>query len=179
MDQLYVPPKPIGIRKAAVEEFAPQVAEKLNFKPADDMFSLVDRLGGKVLTGSTGLEDKESGSMIARSISDFTIYLSPLTSLERDRFTIAHELGHLLLHLPTLKAENPSVVMRATRYIDNGDAAQQRAEWEANWFAASLLMPAREFKRLYPYGVVHLQNAFNVSLAAVRSRIKSLGLAEI
>lgn len=179
MDQLYVPPKPIGIRKAVVESFAPQVAEKLDFRPAGDMFSLVDHLGGKILTGSTGLEDRESGSMIARSISDFTIYLSPLTSLERDRFTIAHELGHLLLHLPKLKAENPSAIMRATRYIDNGDATQQRAEWEANWFAAALLMPEKEFKRHHSRGEVFLQNIFNVSLAAVRSRTKSLGLSEI
>src|SRR4051812_25393832 len=97
MAHAYVSPSPIGVRKTAVEAIAPQVAAKLGFKPGDDVGQLVSRLGGKIVSGSTGHEDAESGSMIARSLSDFIIYVSPFTSLERDRFTIAHELGHLVL----------------------------------------------------------------------------------
>ncbi|KQQ58762.1 hypothetical protein ASF69_15600 [Rhizobium sp. Leaf311] len=176
MNRHFVYPKPLGVKKASVEVFAPQIAEALQFKPGDDIIALVARLGGKVVSGSTGNEDIESGSMIARSISDFTIYLSPLTSLERDRFTVAHELGHLLLHLPKVIEDNPSAVMRATRHVDNQDATQQRAEWEANWFAASFLMPDQLFRDSYNRGISFMQQKFKVSRAAIEARAKSLKL---
>lgn len=177
MEQHFVTPEPLNIRKSQVEDIAPQIADKLNFKPGDDLTSLVSRLGGKIVVGSTGAEDSESGSLIARALSDFTIFLSPMTSLERDRFTIAHELGHLILHLPKIKRSNPGCVMRATRYLVKGDEKQQRVEWEANWFAAAFLMPAALFKDLYKNkGSDHAKSVFQVSMPAIKARAQSLGL---
>lgn len=176
MEYEYVYPQPLNIRKAAVEPFAIQVAEKLGFNVGDDIVKAIKKLGGRIVSGSTGDEDTESGSMIARSLSDFVIYVSPFTSLERDRFTIAHELGHLLLHLPKALATHPGATMRATRYVDNDDEKQRRAEWEANWFAAAFLMPSREFEIEFKKGAEFAQRKFKVSSSAVEARAKSLGL---
>lgn len=175
-NEQFVYPIPVGASKAAVENFAADVAHKLQFHAGDNIMLLISRLGGKIVTGSSGPEDEESGSLIAMSSSDFTIYLSPLTSLERDRFTIAHELGHLLMHFPLVKKSNPSAVMRATRYIDEHSPTQQRAEWEANWFAAALLMPADLFRNEALYGIEHLKEIFQVSGAALKARALSLGV---
>lgn len=51
----------------------------------------------------------------------------------RDRFTLAHELGHLLLHSNQAYQRN----MRLAKDIP----AYRSAEWQANTFAGSLLMP--------------------------------------
>jgi Zn-dependent peptidase ImmA (M78 family) len=102
-----------------------------------------------LIIGSSGHGDDESGSIVARATGDFTVYLSRHTSSKRDRFTIAHELGHLLLHFQAIKKMSPNAIMRATRNVDKNDPDQERAEWEANWFAAAFLMPAEEFKAAY------------------------------
>ncbi|WP_349934668.1 ImmA/IrrE family metallo-endopeptidase [Acetobacter sp. A11-2] len=172
----FVSPLPIGASKVAVEQFAADVARKLHFNIDDNIMRLVARLGGKIVTGTTGPEDEESGSLIAASLNEFTIFLSPLTSSERDRFTIAHELGHLLMHLPVVKKRNSKAIMRATRYVDERSPQQQRAEWEANWFAAALLMPADIFKAEMLFGFSHLKARFQVSGAAINARAKSLGV---
>lgn len=59
----------------------------------------------------------------------------------RRRYIIAHELGHHLLHTPTgqLSLCTDGDFLRY-------DAAAGDAEEEANWFAASLLMPELLFK---------------------------------
>lgn len=177
MDDQFVYPKPLFVRKSAVESFAGQAAQKLNFRTGGDIQALVSRLGGKIVIGSSGHEDAESGSIIAKALNDFTVYISQFTSLERDRFTIAHEIGHLLLHLPALKKSNPMAIMRATRFVDESDEAQRRAEWEANWFAAALLMPSYEFREISPQGLTRLQEHFKVSSSAVKARAQSLEIS--
>ena len=69
--------------------------------------------------------------------------------------------------------------MKATRWVDENNEPQRRAEWEANWFAASLLMPRQQ---LYTYSQVlginpdRLSTVFAVSKAAMFWRIKNIGL---
>lgn len=115
--------------------------------------------------------------MVVRSSTDFTIYLPTMTSPARDRFTIAHELGHLFLHYPTLARDYPGQVMIATRWVDDDDPDQKRAEWEANWFAAAFLMPANAFTQAYRCeSPEEVSDSFGVSMQAVTVRAKSLGL---
>ena len=63
-------------------------------------------------------------------------------------FTLSHEVGHWILHRPQIKAENstpnllqdlnpqPNIVCRTSEET-------ARAEWQANQFAARLLIPTR------------------------------------
>lgn len=177
MSDLYKTPAGIGASKSTVESFAEHVADALQYRPGGSLEELVVSQGGKIVFGSTGDEDHESGSIIAQQLGDFTIYLSRNTSRVRDRFTIAHELGHLMLHLPAIKNADPNAIMRATRWVDESDPNQKRAELEANWFAAAFLMPATEFKRVYiAYGAEHAKEVFDVSGAAVDIRAKALGI---
>lgn len=177
MSRHFVAPKGIGAPKPNVEAFAENVAKQVEFEAGDSIEELVERVGGRLEVGTSGSGDEESGSIVARALDDFTIYVSRHTSLKRDRFTIAHELGHLLLHLGPLKKTNPDAIMRATRWVDEGDDGQRRAEWEANWFAAGFLMPSTEFKEIFAaQGLVGVQNHFGVSGSAAQVRAKSLGL---
>lgn len=177
MSTEYVKPKGLNAPKANVEQFAEDTAKKLGFNIGDSIEEFVKRMGGKLLIGSSGHGDDESGSVIASSFDDWTIYVSRHTSLTRDRFTIAHEIGHLLLHLGPIKKANPDAIMRATRWVDMDDPEQKRAEWEANWFAAGFLMPHAEFASSYAAGGTALAaSQFGVSSKAAEIRAQSLGL---
>ena len=58
-----------------------------------------------------------------------------------------------------------------------GRKGSNRVEWEANWFAASLLMPEEAFKKAVEEGLpdMHLAARFNVSMEAAQVRKKVLG----
>ncbi|MGH2973614.1 MAG: ImmA/IrrE family metallo-endopeptidase [Solirubrobacterales bacterium] len=102
----------------------------------------------------------------------------------RQRFTIAHELGHLRLH----KGESLHVD-RELRVNLRAPSIQGRGgeEREANWFAAALLMPERMVRsvakaradtaRLSEEGLVRaLAEDFEVSRQAMGYRLVNLGL---
>ncbi len=97
-----------------------------------------------------------------------TIFLSRRTPLPRRRFTLAHEMGHLVLeHGPLLLAEDHRI--------------QER---QADVFAAELLMPPElltwEIRRLASLGlrpaVISLARSFVVSRESMAIRCRELGL---
>jgi Zn-dependent peptidase ImmA (M78 family) len=93
------------------------------------------------------------------------------SSEQRRRFTIAHEIGHFVLHPRRLAPE---------RGGDPGNASWQQQEREADQFAAELLMPedlVREAFYLYGPDVPRLAGRFDVSRQAMQTRLRSLGLA--
>jgi Zn-dependent peptidase ImmA (M78 family) len=87
---------------------------------------------------------------------------------ERERFTAAHELGHLLLHTGEARP-------RAVEPIrSNTIAASQSSERQADAFASSFLMPefiVREFAT-----PTELSSGCRVSLSAANHRMRELGL---
>jgi len=97
---------------------------------------------------------------------------------ERQRFTIGHELGHLLnqWHQPTDgKFQCSSADMLAS---DAGkEKSRQRMETEANLFATELLMPLAEVSKRIGKGGVNLDDAlrfaktFDVSKLAAARRL--------
>ena len=101
-----------------------------------------------------------------------TIYISEKDGYTRASFTIAHELGHYLLH-----ADFPSEVFyRSASYLQD-DTVQIEAE--ANCFAACLLMPRTKMKIFYPFlrnEPEKLADLFGVSKIAMNYRIKNMGL---
>ncbi|WP_245443046.1 ImmA/IrrE family metallo-endopeptidase [Methylobacterium terrae] len=97
----------------------------------------------------------------------------------RDRFTIAHELGHLFLHYAMIVRNFPGAMMIATRWVKEDNDDLKRAEWEANWFAAAFLMPAAKFKKCLEENDGHVNVVavqFGVSPKAAEVRAQSLGL---
>lgn len=103
----------------------------------------------------------------------------------RQRFTIAHEIGHLKLHEghPLIVDKLVRVNMRRAASLPTG-----KEEVEANKFAAQLLMPTgqlrREFGKLIPKRgpisadvlVAQLSKTFRVSPPAMTYRLQELNL---
>ncbi|CAH1653246.1 Peptidase_M78 domain-containing protein [Hyphomicrobiales bacterium] len=170
----YKPPQPSNLSRMQVEEYARGLASHVGLKPGDDLEPTVRRLGGRlILSEFWDIADASSGTIRVEENGTFQIFLPMHTGPARDRFTIAHELGHYVLHFLIPKVSTGIVTpMQAQRY---GSGV---VEWEANWFAAGLLMPADEFRQKLQCGdgIVTLSQFFGVSMAAVRVRAKTLGL---
>lgn len=95
--------------------------------------------GGIEISSVPTWEEADGGSLIIEpGAKRFVIRLSPHTTPLRDNFTIAHELGHFVLHYP--HKNPPAEPMRFNRY------GSGLVEAQANRFAAAFLMPAAEFK---------------------------------
>jgi len=171
-------PKPTRWTKSSIDNFAAEMARVLDIQPGGDLNTVVENIGGEIVYGWRSLDEVSGGSIVVRKINDFTIYLSEITSPKRDRFTIAHELGHLCMHYnPLIELHGEGTVMRATREKRQGDPDHERAEWEANWFAAGFLMPRDIFRQKSAnLNTEQLATYFNVSEAAAEIRKKTLGI---
>lgn len=139
---------------------------------------LVQGLGVKIIDAPDKKESPNlSGAMVMHEGQPF-ILVNEGHSPVRQRFTIAHELGHLLMHVGTGKA----VMFRdevSSRGVDP-------FEVEANAFAAALLMPEEEVRKFVPEpmnpmdddAISHLAKNFQVSGQAMAIRLKSLRLLQ-
>ncbi|WP_340693306.1 ImmA/IrrE family metallo-endopeptidase [Hyphomonas sp.] len=166
------PPEATNLSKDSVFRIAENVAKQVAYKPDCDLHPLIEELGGDVHLKDFWSEgSRESGSLEVRARNDFSIFVPVDTSELRDRFTIAHELGHYVLHYlwQIQVKKKPEFRLRASRY------GSDRAEWEANWFASAFLMPSSEFKTLAAkHSTGHISRHFKVSRQAVEIRAKTL-----
>ena len=122
----------------------------------------------------------ELAGMLARSGGSPVIGVNSLHHRNRQRFTIAHELGHLLLHDLDVHIDRDFRV----RHRDATSAtATDPLEVEANRFAAELLMPyVMLMEELGDAGidvermddVVPLAKRYGVSVQAMTHRISHL-----
>ena len=160
--------EPAWLTNDAIASYAEQVGNRAGIYDDDgraDIDMLLRLLGGHVAQAT----DQESSHV--RSRGDFTIFIPQLTSARRDRFTVAHELGHYFLHYLHPKVQGEKSFGRGGR---------DRAETEANVFASALLMPAEKFKAAYKAhgGDTWLLAAqFDVSPRAAEVRAQVLGLS--
>ncbi|WP_437412420.1 ImmA/IrrE family metallo-endopeptidase [Sinorhizobium meliloti] len=161
--------------KASVDALAASVAKNVGYDAGSDLYPIITKLGGSlVVTNLWEVSDATSGSIRIEQDGSFEIALAAHTGSDRDRFTIAHELGHYVLHylLPNQNGKHTGPI-EAKRY------GSGRVEWEANWFAAGFLMPAEEFKKAWhDYGgsISALAEVFGVSTEAARVRCETLNL---
>lgn len=119
---------------------------------------------------------------------------NPNESKLRQRFTIAHELGHYFLHREDDKIfvdnENyyQSIMFRTTKQLNLSKADYQR-EKDANAFAAALLMPQtlmqKELKKYNGFDmsdnsmITDLAKKFEVSIPAMSYRIINLAESKL
>lgn len=125
--------------------------EVVEFTPTDDT---------KALSGAVEHENKR-------------IFVNATEHPGRKRFTIAHEIGHIVLH----RDEGNFVDYR--HQIGYAQADQPK-EQEANHFAVELLMPRLVFEALwsaYSGNVEAVANALMVSKQAAKYRADELRLA--
>jgi Zn-dependent peptidase ImmA (M78 family) len=121
--------------------------------------------------------------LVARRGDEIVIGVNESQADVRQRFTIAHEIGHMLLH-----ADQPLIVDHGFALIglrrDDGAPGDQR-EIEANAFAAALLMPekwvtaalrGRDVDLSDDAEIQSLAKRFGVSQQAMMYRLMNLGL---
>jgi len=91
------------------------------------------------------------------------------TSPSGRNFTLAHEFAHYILHQNQEK-------FRLDLFDYAQDTVESKQESEANYFAASLLMPTADFKELVELtqDKDKIAEYFGVSVPAVEARIKWL-----
>lgn len=131
--------------------------------PPVDVWAIANRLG-------VVIQEVEpigwSGAVDSRTLPA-RIFLDRKDAPTRKRFTIAHELGHLMVHEP------------GQAYRDLDFRGHDRKEMEANQFAAELLMPKWMLSiALESTGgsVQRLARLFQVSSDATTVRLGNLGL---
>lgn len=114
----------------------------------------------------------------ALSLDDLTIYTDRGVVGTRARFTIAHEIGHFLLHAKRtggLLTRKSSTVQAAT-VLCGREGSGLSIEREADFFAGALLIPVRQLNAsgLADATVGELATAFQVSLTALKIRLEQI-----
>lgn len=92
------------------------------------------------------------------------VYLGACNGNGRDRFTLAHELGHYLLH-------NKDNVKLARRDSGVPNKIYENSEWQADTFAAELLMP---LDLIDNDNIFKISEEFGVSVTAASIRAKKI-----
>lgn len=171
----FSPPKPANLNRAAVSQIAEYFSNKFDVTKRNNIADIVDDVGGIVFYDDFWNKESDiSGSLMVHPEGKFEIFIPMYTSIERDNFTIAHELGHYFLHYIYRKSKGDEIKgLLANRY------GSGRVEWEANWFAAAFLMPQSQFRDRFQHlngDIDSIASEFNVSREAARVRANVLGL---
>jgi Zn-dependent peptidase ImmA (M78 family) len=135
---------------------------------------------------SYDLGDNVSGTLVIENGNGFIGY-NPTHSKVRQRFTIAHELAHYILHCKNQKSEQLFVdkdFIVKYRSENSYTPKELRQEQQANVFAAAVLMPKkfidselakRNFKEMGESELIEsLAKLFEVSIPAMTYRLNDL-----
>jgi Zn-dependent peptidase ImmA (M78 family) len=149
-------------------------------KPPVDVAAIARKEGARVV-----FQDLEShvSAVLVQKDKTATIGVNALHHPNRQRFSIAHELGHYLMH-----ADRPTVFVDEMLVHFRADATSEPAdprEIEANAFAAALLMPGdwitddlrrRDIDALFgDLSLQRLARRYSVSQQALTIRLMNLG----
>jgi Zn-dependent peptidase ImmA (M78 family) len=122
--------------------------------------------------------------MVYRNDKEKVIGVNSSHPPNRQRFTVAHEIGHLILH----KGQHMYVDSFGGR-VNWRDGARDKAEAEANAFAAELLMPRIFVERAVALEMEHppaspkqlvttMARRFRVSQLSMQFRLENLGILD-
>jgi Zn-dependent peptidase ImmA (M78 family) len=127
------------------------------------------------------LSDDVAGFFVMSHDIPVITYKSDPLNDSRTRFTIAHEIGHYILHSKDQLIfidKSPKVMYRNTA-SSSGEILKER---EANAFAAALLMPKdlliaeiNEAPNYIDEAIKHLSDTFGVSQQAMTFRLSNIG----
>lgn len=167
------------MNKTQVEQKARALLGRLGtLKAPVDVYKIAKELGVAIV--EEDLDDEVSGLLFHKGRKSI-VAVNRSHSLNRQRFTIAHELGHHELH----KSHQDVFVDKSAVYYRNqlSTAGTDVHEIEANNFAAALLMPESLLKAdienivgsITDTHVVRLATKYGVSEQAMGFRLMHLG----
>lgn len=144
-----------------------------------DLFKEVERCGYKLMRYPLGNE--ETLGFTLKRDEDIIIFTNTCARLSREIFTLAHELGHAVLHMEFGKSFLDDDITISGKSTDE-------MEQEANYFAACLLMPSEcverfldleildfEKRGLAAMDIARMMSEFSVSFDTVLNRLETLG----
>ena len=147
---------------------------ELSDKPDVDMDDVVKRLGGTI----SRFSDYSSYERIIKGEGlNFKIEINENNAETRQRFSIAHELGHLFLHMKFPSSEWEAIAVGEMHRRTPG--MYSITEEEASEFAGAFLMPAELFRKAikqHSEDRDKIAKHFNVSADAVARRGRNLGI---
>jgi Zn-dependent peptidase ImmA (M78 family) len=141
----------------------------LDQEPIENLVTLVEKLGIAVLFLDVA-SDKFSGLTLQTDINASIIVVNKNMPNDHKKFTIAHELGHLIMHIPF--SEDPAF------YESLEDL--EGIEKQADSFAGAFLMPRKmaqySFRGLTYSRLTELKLYWKVSKQAIIYRAKEVGI---
>ena len=145
----------------SVEDLAARVRSLwgLGSKPVDNMIHLVESHGVRVFSLASEVRDVDAFSVFRRGTP--FIFLNTTKTAERQRFDVAHELGHLVLHQSDARSHG------------------RELERQADRFAAAFLMPlddvvAARLRNASTQAVIKASRRWKVSAMALAHRLSEL-----
>ncbi len=165
--------------KELINDMAGAVRNLYNIHgPIDNIDTIVQQMGGTIVEDSS-MDGFSDGKIRKTGANSFEITVSPFQSYERRNFTVAHELGHLFLHMGFKTNQKLWDSQNNVAYYRNGFSD---LEYQSNEFAAALLMPEDEYKEIMDkftegdlVNTAEVANHFHVSIDAAANRGKWLG----
>lgn len=149
-----------------------------------NVIGLANALG--IVVYEEDIQNNNLSGYISKDEEGYYICVNKNHPATRQHFTIAHEIGHYILHkdvldsgnlLPTMYKVGDGITPALAR-ADYTSPVYRAMETEANKFAADLLMPKEEFikKANECEDLVDLALAFKVSVGAASIRACNLGI---
>jgi len=133
-----------------------------------NLFQAVEELGLKVLREAIAIPGFFGISACSVSGGAFVLVNTHDVTIERQLFTLAHELGHLIFHRNEY----------GDGLVKTGTKEEEKArEKVANYFAGHLLVPQTELERVYQFDrdIIKLKQRFRVSYQVILSRLAEMG----
>lgn len=151
------------------------LADYKAFEIYTKVVELANCLGITVIP-ATFKDDNIAGMLKFEGEKIINIYVNEYQSVNRQRFTIAHEIGHFILHKDFIEKQGQNIF-----YRKDFDNYSDPIEEQANSFAANLLMPEKIINSLWESyrSIDVISNILRVSRQAVNIRLISLGLIKL
>jgi len=133
--------------------------------PITNMCRVLEKKAGAVITQFPGISEKVDALSVS-TLRPIVVTNPDERSPARQRFSLAHECGHLVMHFG----------------IETGD---EITEAQANRFASAFLLPRRTFTLDFPIGgrfewarLYEMKRTWGVSVSAIVRRARDLGLID-
>ena len=165
--------------KSLINELASEVLRIYDIRiPITDINQVVEQMGGTI-TEDSSMDGFSDGTIRKTGEETFLITVSPFQTEERRNFTIAHELGHLFLHMGFQTNASKWSMQDGNPYYRSGNS---ESEYQSNEFAAAFLMPQSIYKKVMDentngnlVNTYEIARFFHVSVDAAANRGKWLG----
>lgn len=164
-----------------IERLANEIREVYHIEiPIKDIDEVVRKLDGKIeYIDNICFSDFFDGTIKIIDEHSFLIR-TPTDSIERKNFTIAHEIGHLFLHMGYIILPEIWNKGDRTKFHKFDD---MELEYQAHRFASAFLMPKDKYiKKIKEYSsdgridIKEVARYFNVSMQAATNRGVNLGM---